>query len=144
MKTLLTARARVIVPVSTFEKATTNPSDRIVEMEPLDLQNPVSIDAFASSFLSLGCPLHFLVNNAAIMIHQLLRDSRGKEAHSAANHLGPVQLTARVWSALVKANGARVICVSSLTHRSSNVVQDWTFELRLRFETRVSSGKNNR
>jgi NAD(P)-dependent dehydrogenase (short-subunit alcohol dehydrogenase family) len=36
--------------------------------EPLDLMDPVSIDAFANRFIGSGQALHILVNNAGIMV----------------------------------------------------------------------------
>jgi NAD(P)-dependent dehydrogenase (short-subunit alcohol dehydrogenase family) len=129
-KTLLSAGATVIVPVRTPEKANVNLSGLNVEIGSLDLLDPASIDAFASNFLASGRPLHLLINNAAIMASPLLRDSRGYEAQFSTNHLGHFQLTARLWPALVKANGARVVCVSSLGHHYSSVEEDWNFTSR--------------
>jgi NAD(P)-dependent dehydrogenase (short-subunit alcohol dehydrogenase family) len=48
----------------------------------------------------------------------------GYESQFATNHLGHFQLTARLWEALSRANGARVVSVSSLGHRYSPVVFD--------------------
>jgi NAD(P)-dependent dehydrogenase (short-subunit alcohol dehydrogenase family) len=129
-KTLLSAGATVIVPVRTPEKASVNLSGLNVEIGSLDLLDPSSIDAFASNFLSSGRPLHILINNAAIMASPLLRDSRGYEAQFSTNHLGHFQLTARLWPALVKANGARVVSVSSLGHHRSGIEEDWNFTNR--------------
>jgi NAD(P)-dependent dehydrogenase (short-subunit alcohol dehydrogenase family) len=47
----------------------------------------------------------------------LQRDKRGYESQFATNHLGHFQLTARLWPALKKANGARVVTVSSYGHQ---------------------------
>jgi NAD(P)-dependent dehydrogenase (short-subunit alcohol dehydrogenase family) len=46
----------------------------------------------------------------------LRRDNRGIESQLATNYLAQFQLTARLWPALKKANGARVINVSSHGH----------------------------
>jgi len=72
-----------------------------VEIDPLDLGDPTSIDAFATRTLAGGDPLHILLNNAGIMAVPLSRDARGFESQLATNHLGHFQLTARVWPALV-------------------------------------------
>jgi NAD(P)-dependent dehydrogenase (short-subunit alcohol dehydrogenase family) len=77
----------------------------------------VSIDAFAKKFLLSERPLHLLINNAGIMWVPLRRDSRGIESQLATNYLGQYHLTARLFPALKKANGARVINVSSLGHQ---------------------------
>lgn len=47
----------------------------------------------------------------------LRKDSRGIESQLATNYLAQFQLTARLWNALKKAGGARVINVSSHGHQ---------------------------
>lgn len=54
----------------------------------------------------------------------LSRDERGFEGQFATNHSGHFQLTAKLWDALKKANGARVVNVSSSSHHFSPVVFD--------------------
>jgi NAD(P)-dependent dehydrogenase (short-subunit alcohol dehydrogenase family) len=83
----------------------------------MDLMKHESIDAFAEKFLASGRPLHLLINNAGIMWVPLRRDSRGIESQLATNHLAQFQLTAKLWPALKKANGSRVINVSSYGHQ---------------------------
>jgi NAD(P)-dependent dehydrogenase (short-subunit alcohol dehydrogenase family) len=95
-----------------------------VELEAMDLMNPDSIDAFAEKFLASNRPLYLLINNAGIMWAPLQRDSRGYESHLSTNHLGHFQLTALLWPALKKANGARVINVSSWGHHFSPFIFD--------------------
>jgi NAD(P)-dependent dehydrogenase (short-subunit alcohol dehydrogenase family) len=129
-KALLSVGATVIVPVRTPEKASANLAGLNVETAPLDLLDPVSIDSFAAAFIASGRPLNILINNAAIMASPLIRDGRGYEGQFSTNHLGHFQLTARLWPALVKANGARVICLSSGAHFISPVDDDWNFESR--------------
>jgi NAD(P)-dependent dehydrogenase (short-subunit alcohol dehydrogenase family) len=71
------------------------------------------------------------VNNAGVMACPKTLDSRGYELQFSTNHLGHFQLTNALWPALVKANGARIVCVSSLGHRFSPVVfEDINFEHR--------------
>jgi NAD(P)-dependent dehydrogenase (short-subunit alcohol dehydrogenase family) len=117
-KVLAAAGATVIVPARDTEKARKNLQGIAnVELEALDLMSPASIDAFSDKFLASGRPLHLLINNAGIMWVPLRRDSRGIESQLATNHLGPFQLTARLWPALKKGNGARVVNVSSYGHQ---------------------------
>lgn len=126
------AGAKVIVPARDLAKAA-NALKGLegVEIMEMDLIDPVSVDAFAEKFLATGLPLHILVNSAGIMAIPLTRDARGYEAQFATNHLGHFQLTARLWPALLKANGARVVSVSSFGHRMSPVVfEDINFEHR--------------
>ncbi|HEY1062615.1 MAG TPA: SDR family NAD(P)-dependent oxidoreductase [Daejeonella sp.] len=117
-KTLAAAGATIIVPARDTEKAKRNLEGiERVELEAMDLMNPDSIDAFAEKFLASGRPLHLLINNAGIMWVPLRHDSRGIESQLATNYLAQFQLTARLWPALKKANGARVINVSSQGHQ---------------------------
>lgn len=83
----------------------------------MDLSEPKSIDAFAEKFLDSDRPLHLLINNAGIMWVPLRRTSNGVESQLATNYLSQFQLTARLWPALKKANGARVVNVSSQGHQ---------------------------
>ena len=126
------AGATVIVPARTPEKArhALNGIPR-VEQSRLDLRDPASIDAFATEFLATGRPLHILINNAGIMATPLTRDGRGYESQFATNHLGHFQLTARLWPALRKARGARVVSLSSRGHQRTAVdFNDPNFEHR--------------
>jgi NAD(P)-dependent dehydrogenase (short-subunit alcohol dehydrogenase family) len=117
-KTLAAAGANVIVPARDIEKARKNLQGIAnVELEAMDLMNSDSIDAFAQKFLASDRPLHILINNAGIMWVPLRRDSRGIESQLATNYLAQFQLTARLWTALKKAHGARVINVSSQGHQ---------------------------
>lgn len=117
-QTLAAAGATVIVPARDTEKAIRNLNGIAnVEVESLDLMNPNSIDVFAKKFLDSDRPLHLLINNAGIMWVPLRKDNRGIESQLATNYLAHFQLTARLWPALKKANGARVINVSSHGHQ---------------------------
>lgn len=117
-KTLAAAGATVIVPARAIEKAKKNlqgiPN---VEIAVMDLMNPNSIDLFAEKFLASGRPLHLLINNAGIMWVPLRRDNRGIESQLATNYLAQFQLTTRLWPALKKANGARIVNISSQGHQ---------------------------
>jgi NAD(P)-dependent dehydrogenase (short-subunit alcohol dehydrogenase family) len=102
-----------------------------VQVEPFDLGDFASIDAFAEGFLAEDRPLHLLINNAGIMATPLERDARGNEMQFAVNHLGHFRLTTRLWPALAAAGGARVVALSSRGHRYSPVVfEDLAFEHR--------------
>ena len=131
-RAFLSAGANVIVPARDLEKATKALGSLPgASVEPLDLMDPASIDAFADRFLTSGQPLHILVNNAGTMANPLTRDARGYESQFSTNHLGHFQLTARLWPALCQANGARVVSLSSVGHRRSGVYfDDWNFEHR--------------
>jgi NAD(P)-dependent dehydrogenase (short-subunit alcohol dehydrogenase family) len=118
VKTLVTAGAKVIVPARDIQKASSNLKGvSNVTVANMDLMNPASIDAFADEFLATHKQLDILINNAGIMWVPLQRDQRGYESQLATNHLGHFQLTAKLWPALKKANGARVVTVSSFGHQ---------------------------
>lgn len=109
-RVLAEAGATVIVPARRIEQAQKAISGiPRVELGRLNLMDPHSIDAFAKEFLTTNRPLDILVNCAGIMANPLKRDARGFESQFATNHLGHFQLTARLWPALVRANGARVV-----------------------------------
>ncbi|MFM0283805.1 oxidoreductase [Paraburkholderia sediminicola] len=128
---LRAAGARVIVPARDVHRAAAALTGIDVEIEAMDLLDPLAIDAFAQRFLASGHPVHILVNSAGIMANPLTRDARGYESQFATNHLGHFQLTVGLWPALIKANGARVVSVSSWGHHFSSVVfDDANFERR--------------
>lgn len=143
VKSLVSAGATVIIPARDIEKAKKSLAGIVnVQLETMDLMNPTSIDTFAGKFLTSGRPLHLLVNNAGIMWVPLQRDERGYESQLSTNHLGHFQLTARLWSALKQANGARVINVSSWGHHFSPFVfDDPNFEHR-QYETLLGYGQS--
>lgn len=133
-RTLASAGARVIVPARDVERA----REAIatigggMEVQPMDLTDPQSIDDFTRDFVESGLPLHLLINNAGIMaLPELKRDSHGNELQFSTNYLGHFRLTLRLWPALRRAGGARVVSVSSAGHRFSPVVfDDINFERR--------------
>lgn len=117
-KTLAAAGATVIVAARNIEKAMQNLAGiDHVELESMDLMDSASIDAFAEKFLASNRPLHLLINNAGIMWVPLRKNSHGIESQLATNYLAQFQLTSRLWTALKKADGARVINVSSHGHQ---------------------------
>lgn len=121
-RALSAAGATVIAPARSRAKAERNLSGiDNVEIEQLDLTDPDSVDGFAKSVVDSGRPVHMLINSAGVMMTPLQRDSRGHEMQFSANHLGHFQLTTRLWPALRRAGGARVVSVSSQGHRLSGV-----------------------
>jgi NAD(P)-dependent dehydrogenase (short-subunit alcohol dehydrogenase family) len=88
-----------------------------IEILPLDLSEPASIDEFAEAVAGRWDRIDILINNAAIMASPLARDARGYESQFATNHLGHFQLAARLWPLLAAAGSARVVVLSSIGHR---------------------------
>jgi NAD(P)-dependent dehydrogenase (short-subunit alcohol dehydrogenase family) len=131
-RVLVSAGASVIVPARSLDKARAATAELPgVAVESLDLADPASVAAFAQRFVASGQPLHLLINNAGIMATPLARDARGFEAQFATNHLGHFQLTVRLWPALQKARGARVVALSSRGHARASVdLEDPGFQKR--------------
>jgi len=88
-----------------------------VEVAPMDLLDPSSIDDFAENFIKSGRPLDILVLSAGVMATPLFRDAQGREGQFATNHLGHFRFTVALWPALRGADGARVISLSSRGHQ---------------------------
>lgn len=132
-RVLANAGATVLALVRNPEKADSALKDIThIEQYAVDLSNPGSINAFSNSFLKSGRPVHLLINNAGIMATPLRRDERGYELQFSTNHLGHFQLTARLWPALKKANGARVVTLASRAHRLGGVdFEDPMFEHKM-------------
>lgn len=125
VKALASAGATVIALARDVDRAKKNlkgiPN---IEIARVDLMEPQTIDAFAKEFLSSGRPLHVLINSAAIMDVPLQRNKKGYERQFATNVLGHFQLTARLYPALARAKGARVVNLSSRGHRAGGVLLD--------------------
>lgn len=116
-RVLSKAGAHIIVPTRSLEKAK-KALDNIknVEIEELNLSDPLSIDKFANKFEQSKRELNILINCAGVMAIPEERDSRGYEMQFSTNHLGHFQLTARLFPALKRANGARIVSLSSGGH----------------------------
>lgn len=143
VKSFVDAGAQVIVPARDVQKAMRNLAGvPNVTVEAMDLMEPYSIDAFADRFLAAHDTLHILVNNAGIMWVPLQRDGRGYESQLATNHLGHFQLTARLWPALKKANGARVVNVSSYGHQIAPFHFDDPHFMHREYETLQGYGQS--
>ncbi|MDR2364597.1 MAG: SDR family NAD(P)-dependent oxidoreductase [Zoogloeaceae bacterium] len=125
VKALTSAGATVIALARDVERARENLRGIApVEIEAVDLLQPESIDAFAEKFLASNRPLHVLINSAAIMGTPLERDRRGYERQFATNALGHFALTIRLLPALERANGARIVNLSSRGHRAGGALFD--------------------
>ncbi|MDR1917369.1 MAG: SDR family NAD(P)-dependent oxidoreductase [Christensenellaceae bacterium] len=129
-KALSSAGAFVIVLARDIKRAKRNLRGvKNVEILYFDLLKPETIDAVVQTILARDIPIHILVNSAGIIGIPRTIDKRGYEYQFATNHLGHFQLTARLFPALQKANGARVVAVSSRGHRAGGInFDDINFE----------------
>ncbi len=121
-RVLAAAGASVVVPARNRQAADTALAGIAnVSTATLDLMDDASIDQFARGFLAADPALHILVHSAGIMACPLARDAHGRESQFSTNHLGHFRLAARLWPALQRARGARVVAVSSRGHRIGGV-----------------------
>ncbi|QKJ30505.1 SDR family NAD(P)-dependent oxidoreductase [Mucilaginibacter mali] len=143
VKTLVSAGAKVIVPARDINKAIKNLDGvKNVVIKAMNLMDPASIDQFSAEIVAQGAHLHLLINNAGIMWVPLKRDSLGYESQLSTNHLGHFRLTARLWPLLKRANGARVVNVSSFGHQIAPFnFDDPNFEHR-EYETLTGYGQS--
>ncbi len=98
-----------------------------ISVARLDLASQESVKAFARNW---DGPLHLLINNAGVMATPLTRTPEGWELQFATNHFGHFTLTRGLFNSL-RAEGARVVNVSSSAHLMGDVVFD-----DIHFETR--------
>lgn len=118
VRTLASRGARIVVPARDPNKARRTLSEIPgVDVLPMDLLDPSSIDRFAASFTDMARSLNLLVLSAGVMASPLFRDADGREGQFATNHLGHFRLTTALWPALLRTNGARVVVLSSRAHQ---------------------------
>ena len=93
-----------------------------VSFEPLDLASLASIAAFANRVAVQHPRLDLLINNAGVAgIRPRRTTADGFELQFGTNYLGHFALTARLLPSLLLSPAARVVCVSSLAHRSGTI-----------------------
>ena len=92
-----------------------------VTVTHLDLADLASARGLGEAVSSDGRPLHILINNAGIMATPFGHTANGFESQFGTNHLGHFVLTAAILPALRRAEGARVVVLSSSAHRRSDV-----------------------
>lgn len=77
-----------------------------VHLQICDLASLASIKALAEDYLASGHPLHVLVNNAGLMMHEATPTGDGYETNFAVNTLGAFALTLALEPALLAASGS--------------------------------------
>ncbi|MEZ0114421.1 NAD(P)-dependent dehydrogenase (short-subunit alcohol dehydrogenase family) [Catenulispora sp. EB89] len=107
--------------------ATVIPSARgLVEVVHVDLASLDSIEDAAADLADRTAAVDILVNNAGVMVPDGSTTADGFELQFGTNHLGHFALTGRLLPLLLAAESARVVTVSSLTHRRARPI--WDFE----------------
>lgn len=95
--------------------------NRLVEVEYLDLADLDTVRTFAAQMNEKLDRLDILVNNAGLMQIPYWKTAQGFEMQFGVNHLGHFLLTNLLVDLMKKANSARIINVSSLTHASKYI-----------------------
>jgi NAD(P)-dependent dehydrogenase (short-subunit alcohol dehydrogenase family) len=116
--------ATVIMACRSLSKADTaanqimalKPVGGVVVM-PLDLGDLDSVRAFAAAFGAEYDRLALLINNAGVMFTPYGKTKQGVEQQFGINHLGHFALTGLLLDRLSATPGARIVTVSSNTHR---------------------------
>jgi len=124
-RALVNAGAKVYVPARNLDKAHQALADIDgVIVDEMDLADLDSVRAYAASISERESKLDLLINNAGIMACSETRIGNQWESQFAVNHLGHFVLTSNLVELLSSAAGARVICLSSIAHRRSDVLWD--------------------
>lgn len=124
-KALVTAGAKVYVPVRTPEKATEALADVAgVTVDAMDLADLNTVKRYAASVKDRESGIDLLINNAGIMACPETRVGNNWEAQFAVNHLGHFVLTTELLPLLLEAGNSRVVCLSSVGHLRSDVLWD--------------------
>lgn len=124
-KALAAAGATVYVPVRTPGKAEEALAQVPgVTIDAMDLADLNSVKKYAESLQKQVSKIDLLINNAGIMACPETRVGNGWESQFAVNHLGHFVLTMDLLPQLLAADSPRVVCLSSIAHRRSDVLWD--------------------
>src|SRR5918994_634267 len=96
--------------------------DASLEVVPLDLGSLASVREAAGRILASDERIDILVNNAGIMGIPERRTADGFEMQFGVNHLGHYALTALLMPALLRADAARIVTVTSTAHHMGRAV----------------------
>lgn len=113
-----------------------------VDLRPLDLADLSSVRTFAEGFLADHPVLHVLIGNAGVMACPQGTTVDGFETQIGTNHLGHFLLAQLLTPALVAAEGARVVLLSSAGHRLGDVDLDDLHWERQPYDPWVAYGRS--
>lgn len=127
-RALAHAGARVTIAVRDINKGkmaaaqlNAQTGKELVYASVLDLSDLSSVRKFAESYLAESGKLSILINNAGVMACPQTYTSDGYESQFATNHLGHFLLFQLLQNAMKNAATARVVSLSSIAHRRSDV-----------------------
>ncbi|WP_410819050.1 oxidoreductase [Micromonospora sp. 050-3] len=114
-----------------------------VEVRELDLASLTSVRTFAAKLAGAHPAIDLLVNNAGVVLLGPRRTSAdGFELHLATNMLGHFVLTGLLLGNLAAAREARVVSLSSITHKNAHLdFNDLMFEHDYRAATAYGRSK---
>ena len=92
-----------------------------VDLLQADFASPPSIRAMAAAFAARYDRLDVLVNNAGVYLTGREETADGLERTFAVNHLGYFMTTLLLWDALLAAESARIVNLSSDAHRQAKL-----------------------
>jgi NAD(P)-dependent dehydrogenase (short-subunit alcohol dehydrogenase family) len=128
-RALAVAGAHVVMAARNLEKAEAAVADILrgapdaaLEIVALDLASLESVRAAAEQILAGHERVDILVNNAGIMGIPERRTADGFEMQFGVDHLGHWVLTARLMPALLRADAARIVTVTSTAHHIGRAV----------------------
>ncbi|MCG8413747.1 MAG: oxidoreductase [Pseudomonadales bacterium] len=125
-RALAGAGVKVYVPVRDPAKAEANLADvegEVVSMQ-MDLGDLDTVRQFVSDLSEKESSLDLLINNAGIMACPETRVGNNWESQFAVNHIGHFVLTTGLLPLLLAAEAPRVVCLSSIAHRRSDILWD--------------------
>jgi NAD(P)-dependent dehydrogenase (short-subunit alcohol dehydrogenase family) len=88
----------------------------VLETTLLDLSSLASVKHFAEGFIQKHPQLHYLINNAGVMIPPASKTTDGYELQFGTNFLGHFALSGYLYPLLNATPGSRIVTVSSLAY----------------------------
>jgi len=128
-RALAGAGAHVVMAARNQQKAAaaiedikgTNPNASL-ELVELDLSDQASVKATAEKILKAHPKIDLLINNAGVMGIPERKTADGYEMQFGTNHLGHWTLTSILLPALLSADAARIVTVTSTAHHMGRAV----------------------
>jgi len=116
--------------------------DAVLDIVPLDLGSQASIETAATQILRDHPVIDLLVNNAGLMAMPERQTEDGYEMQFGVNHLGHWALTARLLPALLRADAARIVTVTSFARLMGRTVDPADPHLRVGYGAWTAYGQS--
>jgi NAD(P)-dependent dehydrogenase (short-subunit alcohol dehydrogenase family) len=113
-----------------------------LELVPLDLSSQASVHEAADRVLAAHERIDLLVNNAGVMGIPERQTADGFEMQFGVNHLGHFALTALLMPALLRADAARIVTVTSTAHHMGRAVDPGNPHLHGKYEPWKAYGQS--